>query len=158
MSLERLENGFDSIAIRVWLSYNRKDTLQVFTIKRQNNLWIGYFSQGAYEFSEHHDSIRYVGKIGIAVKPMLDWRIFVDSLIRFNILKLTDYRKITSMNDYPLDGGNSVTFEISTKSLYRIYTYEMPGHFAAKHKEAADVVRILNLIQGQFKIKFLGNF
>jgi hypothetical protein len=158
LQLARLENGFDSLQIRVWLTYSKKDTLQVITIKKQNKRWSGYYCQVTFSFNEHRDSILYYKNCGFSIKPILDWQVLVDTFIKHNILTLPDCRKIMSTNEFPFDGGNSVLFEISTANQYRIYMYEIPSHFKKKYKEAENVDEILTLLSKQFAIKYLGNF
>ncbi len=158
LKLPRLENGFDSMAIRVWFSYSRKDTVQVITIKNQGGEWSGKFNQGAYVFNQSQDSIHYTEKKEWTLNPDIGWRPLVDSIIEQGVLTLPDSRKIMSINDFPLDGGNSVTIEISTARLYRLYFYEMPNYFMQKYKEADKMENILNILSEHLSIKYLGKF
>jgi hypothetical protein len=157
LKLDTLENGFDSLQIRIWLTYKRKDTFQVISLKHCNNSWYGNYCLAAFFPNEHRDSVLYYSKIKRSLQPKIRWQALIDSLVGFNILTLPD---CTKLKDYPFpfEGGNSLTFEISTESQYRLYMYQLPSTFKDTFKEAANVDDILKLLSYEFDIKYLGRF
>jgi hypothetical protein len=157
LQLDTLEYGYDSIQIRLWVTYAIKDTFQIVSIKRHKNQWSGVYCETALHYSMEHDSILYYTKWEKPLYPKTGWQPFVDSLIKLNILILPDCTKIKGY-DFPFDGGNSVTFEISTVGQYRLYMYQLPGLNKNHFKEAANVDNILKLVSYEFGIRYLGTF
>jgi len=156
LKLDTLENGYDSIQIRVWFTYARIDTFQILSLKKTDHKWSAYYCKTGFQINPGGDSILSYSKDDHEIFPKSGWQTVMDSIFNFNILTLPDCRKIKGY-DFPFDGGNSVTFEISTEKKYRLYMYELPSK-NKEYKEAANVDSILRLLSEEFHIKYLGNY
>jgi hypothetical protein len=157
LKLDTLENGYDSIQIRLWVTYTRKDTFQIFSIKNFHNKWSSEYCEAVLHYSQDHDSLLYYSKTEKHLYPKSDWQPVIDSLLKLNILTLPDCTKIKAY-DFPFDGGNSVTIEISTIKQYRLYMYQLRSYYRNKYKEAENVDDILKLLSNEFGIKYLDKF
>ena len=158
LGLDNLEQGYDSLELRIWLSYKGKDTFQVLTIKENNHQWFGYFCQASYVLNPDGDSLSHYTQIVFQPKPRADWGEIVDSLVKLQIMTLPDMLKVMSINDLPFEGGNSVLIEVADAHQYRIYAYELPSRYKDSVKNAADVDKILNFLRERLGIKYLGSF
>src|ERR1700689_5364554 len=79
LGLDNLENGYDSLQIRLWFTY-RSDSEQVLIIRRKNAHWYGNFGFASFSLPPRGDSIsRYTIHY---FKPILrsDWSDIVDTL------------------------------------------------------------------------------
>ena len=159
LKLDTLENGYDSIQIRIWATYARKDSEQVISIKRHNHQWSASYCLAAEFLSPQTDSLRCFPIKTQALYPKSNWQEVLDSLISFDILLLPNCTKVKGyMQSIPFDGGNAVTIEVSTVNLYRMYMYALPSSNKDEFKEAASVDAILNLLSYEFGVKYLGKF
>jgi hypothetical protein len=158
LGLDNLEDGYDSLQIRISFDYNSTDTFQVLNIKRNNGHWNGYLCVATYLLNKTHDTVlRYV-PIAFIPERRNNWGEIVDSLISFHIMNLPDQRKIISINEFPFDGANAVESEVADAHQYRIYSYEWPSKFRYKHKEAEDVYKIVNFLASRLGLHYLGSF
>ncbi|MDP4251942.1 MAG: hypothetical protein Q8918_17720 [Bacteroidota bacterium] len=154
--IDTLENGFDSMQIRIWFGYVRTDTIQILALKNSNHVWSSKYYEVLRHINRRRDSLLYYSFWEKALPERLDLGAIVDSLVKMNILTLPDCRKVPNY-DFPFDGGSSVVFEIATPNIYRLYYYQNPGTFN-NSKEAVDVNQILNLLAMNFNIKYLRKF
>ncbi len=65
-----LENGYDSLQIRIWFGYAFKDSGQLVTLTRSNNDWNAGWYDFAYLFSEDHKAITGVDEQVLWVQPI----------------------------------------------------------------------------------------
>jgi hypothetical protein len=161
LGLDDLENGYDSLQIRMWFTYPLKDSEQVLTIKRNNDHWYGNFCLASYGLTPMGDSIsRYTIHF---FKPILrrDWSAIVDTLIKFNIMTLQDERQVInldSINSHPKTTSGSVIIEIADQHKYKLYFYPMPVDYKEQLKEAADVCHMVEFLSARLGIQYLGRF
>lgn len=155
LRLDTLENGYDSMEIRIWMSMALSSQSQIVIIKNHKGNW----SATSILFTPVHndikqDSLLYYTKESVNLVPKSSWDSFIKKLKDHQILTLPDQDKLIGY-DHPHDGG-SVEFEISSKYVYRLYSYHAPGvnlHFP----EAKNVEAILDLIKQEFGVKLIYN-
>lgn len=151
MGLMTLENGFDSIQIRIWYGYAFMDSAQMVILKKVNSQWSAELYSFIYNSNKSGDSVLSIDKSMEIRSPNCGWDSFTKQLFKFNITVLPDDSKIE--NYFEVMDGDGVVVEISTKYTYRIYSYKEPILYQAKIKEAHDMVQILNLIESEFNFK-----
>jgi hypothetical protein len=154
--LPRLENGFDSLQIRISLSYIKNDTFQVITIRNHAHKWETQLNEAILTSDPRTDSLCYNERKQWQLHPDENWTLLIDSIFQLGLMTLPDRTKVMSVNELPLDGANNATFEIATKDLYRIYSYEAPSSFQTEYKEAASVAAILAMLSRHLSIRYLG--
>ena len=157
LQLDTLENGYDSLQIRIWTTYQRKDTFQIISLKRHNNQWAGEYCESSIHYSKQRDSVLKYDILKKALFPKIGWQSLLDSLLKQDIKTLPDCTKLTNYA-LPTDGANTVIIETSTIDRYRLYMYEVPTANAVSFPEAAKVDRMLKLISSQFDVKFMDDF
>jgi hypothetical protein len=164
LGLDDLENGYDSLQIRMWFTYPLKDSEQVLTIKRNNAHWYGSFCLASYALTPMGDSIsRYTIHF---FKPILrrDWGDIVDTLIKFNIINLQDERQVANLDSIDLlaipttPTSGSVIIEIADQHKYKLYFYPMPVNYKEQLKEAADVCHMVEFLSNRLGIEYLGTY
>jgi hypothetical protein len=161
LGLDNLEDGYDSLQIRMWFTYSLSDSEQVLTIKRNNAHWYGNFCLASYGLTPMGDSIsRYTIHF---FKPILrrDWGDIVDTLIKFNIMTLPDERQVISLdsiNSQSKPRSGSVIIEIADQYKYKLYFYVLPVDFKEQLKEAADVCHMVEFLSNRLGIKYLGRY
>ena len=160
LGLDNLENGYDSLQIRLWFTY-RSDSEQVLIIRRNNAHWYGNIGFASYSLTPMGDSIsRYTIHY---FKPILrsDWSDIVDTLIKLNIMNLQDEEEVPgldSMRSLSRGGNGSVIIEIADRHKYKLYFYGSPVDFKEQFKEAADVCHIVEFLSARLGIVYLGRY
>ena len=161
LGLDDLENGYDSLQIRMWFTYPMSDSEQVLSIKRNNGHWYGNFCLASYRLTQKGDSIsRYTIHF---FKPILrsDWSEIVDSLVKFNIMTMRDEEEVIGLdtiNSKSNRGCGSVIVEIASRYKYKLYFYAAPVNFKEQFKEAADVCHSVEFLSSRLGIQYLGLF
>lgn len=154
LGLNSLENGFDSLQIRIWYGYGTNDTAQLVVFKKINTIWSGDFYTFIYILNEKGDSILSIDKKIQHKIPQTGWDSFIRKIIVLNILTLPDFHSIPGYME-STDGG-TIIVEVGSQKKYRIYSYQLPSIHQNEFKEARDIVQILDLIDSEFQFKRLG--
>jgi len=157
LKLDTLENGYDSIQLRLWLTPSRSDEFQVFCLKRKNHIWSSVCYDVSAFFNKNRDSILFYKKEAHQLAPKSSWETIFKKLVKLNVLTLPDFRKLKKYPK-PFDGGNSITIEIATIKWYKIYMFQEPNYNKKKFKEAQDLDNILKLISYEFNLQLIDKF
>ena len=106
--LDTIENGFDSLQIRIWYHYPKFRTPKhVFILKKQNNTWTTML----YSFDK--DSL-------MIINPKSNLNKVIHNILKNKIMTLPNMDDIKGLEDGYAD-GESYTIEISDKNHYRLY-------------------------------------
>ncbi|HLK28670.1 MAG TPA: hypothetical protein VKT28_08815 [Puia sp.] len=151
LGLKTLENGFDSLQIRIWYSYAFSDSFQLVIIKRTENEWMCNLLSGKYNFETESNQIKSIEKTIHSKTPISGWNNFVVKLIKLNITTLPDENRISNYPEFA--DGDNIVVEISTKNNYRIYSYTEPEKTQNEIQEAKNLEAILFLIEREFDFK-----
>ena len=160
LGLDNLENGYNSLQIRIWFTY-RSDSEQVLIIKRNNAQWSGSCCFASYALTLRGDSIsRYTIHF---FKPILrsDWSGIVDTLLKYNIMTLPDQEEVSGLdtiNSQSKGGSGSVIIEIAERHKYKIYFYGASVDFKEKSRETADIRHIAEFLSNTVGIGYLSSF
>jgi hypothetical protein len=155
MGLPHLENGFDSLCIRIWYGYSTKvDTIQIVTLKYSYRKWSAQFSLASFRLNNNADSVLSITQHTQVGSPESGGKKFANQLVELRISTLPDMRDIPGYTDMT-GGGNSVTLEIATKRLYRIYSYTSPSIAQGTIWQAKNIERLMSLVRREFHFKQL---
>lgn len=160
LGLYSIENGFDSIQIRIWYQYSLSINRQLVVLKCQNSKWTGeFYDYKVFDLSYHNNTTNLNGYESVdsihfnvvEKNPIWGWDDFINKLFKLEVLSIKDYSLIEG---YELGtDGNGVFIEIATKNFYKIYTYPTPIVYKRKITEAGLIEEILSLIQTNFSFK-----
>lgn len=146
LKLDRLENGFDSLQIRLWYSYSFKDTAQLIVIKKHDYKWKAELITFIY-YIESDDKNLLRGEIinRISNKPKSDWNSFTKHLLDKGIMAIPDMHKLP---DYPLIAdGDGVAVEVADRKKYRYYSYQEPETVRKDIIQANRIEEIIEFIE-----------
>lgn len=153
LGLNTLENGFDSIQIRIWYGYAFIDTSQLVILTNSNQEWVAELMTFQY-YTENRNDSRIDANINVIKKePSSGWSNFTEKLFSLNITELPDFSKVKNYQD--LMDGDDVIIEVSTVNSYRIFSYKEPGYFKETVPEAKLMETILELVEYEFKFQRL---
>lgn len=153
LGLNTLENGFDSIQIRLWYGYAFKDSSQLVVLENSNGKWEAKLFTLVYYLNENGDKLDSISKDIITREPKSGWQNFINKVIKLDLTTLPDKSKI---KDYPdFSDGDDVIIEAATKKSYRIYSYKEPNQVQLKIKEAKNMEQILEFIENEFSFNRL---
>ncbi|MGB3005452.1 MAG: hypothetical protein WBC06_03010 [Chitinophagaceae bacterium] len=152
LSLELLENGFDSQQIRIWFSPVFIDSIKLVSIINTHGKWIGYISNYKIHCNMNRESIDSISGIKSQRDPKSGWQRFFIDLISLDFMTLPDVDRINQQT-FAFDVGG-VAVEISTKSMYRFYHYLTPSIYPESLIQAKKMERILKLVEHEFDFKW----
>jgi hypothetical protein len=146
LNLGNIDNGVDSIEIRIWYGY-QIDTAQMVRITNNHHKWSG--SLFTYSFTEKNDVIKSV----VYKQPLIGWNIFISELVHMGLFTLPDADEI---EDYVFaTDASRILVEIAGKNMYRLYTYDEPRLQKSTVVQAKQIEKILAFIEKQFQFKML---
>jgi hypothetical protein len=151
LGLSSIENGFDSLQIRLWYGYAFNDSSQLAVLTNSKGKWSGQFFTLVYHLSELGDSIKSITQKAEFREPKSGWTELKQKLLQLKVLSLPDYHTIPEYDQ--VADGDAVIVEVSSKKVYRIYSYQEPRMFQNKFWQAANMERILELIEKEFGFK-----
>ncbi len=155
LNLDSLELGFDSMQIRIWFSFAKHDSSQIFIIKNRNNKWsaesiiLKYLWDDTLLQTSLSDTITKVSYHNV------NWTRFLNELFQLKITSLPDMDKINGYKDIGGIDGSGCCVEIATKSSYRFYGYWFPGRFKDQYWQADNMIKIIELLEREFSFKLL---
>ena len=153
MGLTLIEDGFDSLQVRIWYAYAFKDKAQVVIFKRTDRKWIAELITFKYNFNEKGDSVTSIKQDIKYGNPVSGWNDFTNEISTLGITSLPDKSHIESYPDFA--DGDDIIIEVATKKYYRIYSYKEPNKVQFKIQEAKQIEQILKLIEREFDFKRL---
>jgi len=135
LGLSDLQKGVDSIEIRIWFFYAKRDRSfgKLHIYKFEEN-WNGKASYGSSNLVE--------------ILPKSGWEKFTSKLFKEDILNLQNHYSIKGLKTMIKD-GDTYCVEIGDRSSYRFYSYHSPELFK-KYKDARHMSKILKLIRREF--------
>ncbi len=150
VELKFIENGFDSIYIRLWYIYNYGPTYQVIDFRKTEGKWFAEFC--SLKHTKINDSI-IIKKMDNEKKvPKSGWASFIKNILALGITNLPV--DIDDPDYTPSTDGDFVVVEIATAYKYRVYSYSSPMEFPSI-KETKNIEDIMELIEEEFGIERL---
>jgi hypothetical protein len=153
LNLINLENGYDSLEIRIWLGHSLALKRNVVIISRRHNKWSGEL----VTFTVGHDEKsgeELVEKKQIKnVTPNSGWESLVTKLFSLKITTLPDETNLTGYNGCGAD-GLPYYFEVATMNKYRFFTYCNVEDNTQNFPEARYVHGTGRLLEQELNFKF----
>lgn len=147
--LDSLNNGFDSIQIKIWYGcvlYHER----LIVLSLVSNKWRAELCQR--QFSGKYPDFSMSRKVN-NVKPKSGWDSVITGLFNLKILTLPDLDKIDGFVEESVTDGCYVSIEIATKKIYREYGYSNPDLYVRQHWQAKNIVDIARFLNTEFRIK-----
>ncbi|MBO9204663.1 MULTISPECIES: hypothetical protein [Niastella] len=144
LNLNPVEVGFDSLQIRVWFDHSMALRKHLVIIEKQNHDWSGrlYEMNVGYVDTLNYNIIQHYEKKN--VKPASGWPPFINDLSQLKIRELSDSSR---------GGADGITYcvEILTPGKYTYYDFYEPENNKDKDWQAANMVKIIALLEREFK-------
>jgi hypothetical protein len=153
LKIDTLENGFDSIQIRIWYGYAFKDTAQLVIVKNRNDKWSADLYTLLPSFNKNRNAIESINSLVLIKEPKSGWIKFMKELFDLQIMTLPDMDKIAP--NIVIADGDGVVVEVSTKNQYRFYHYLEPSSIQDKLPQAKRMENILQHIEKELDFKRL---
>jgi hypothetical protein len=151
LKIDSLENGFDSLQIRIWYDYSLITLRKLLIVKQTNSAW----SARAYTMTVDWNAYKLTEKVKIKkeekLSPKNGWDSFSKRIMDLQITTLPNMVDIPGLKDHWLD-GMTYNVEVATKTQYRFYRYHLPDKFQDKYWQAKNMVDILKLVEAEFGI------
>jgi len=143
-----VEEGFDSLQIRIWFDYSLGKKKHLIIIERQNKEWngrlyemsVGYVDTLNYNIIEHYDKKN--------IEPISGWQKFISNLYQLKIRELSDTSQTGT-------DGTTYCVEILTLDTYTYYNFWEPEHTKDTKWQSENMVNIIALLEPEFKFNSL---
>ncbi len=149
LKLPSLEDGFDSLQIRIFFDYSLAIKKHLFVIKRTDKKWQGrlyeitvdYIDTLDYDIVERYNSNE--------IEPKLGWQHFIDELSKLK------FRDIVDTLSHGTD-GTSICIETATNDSYTYYDYWEPAYTKDTNTHSFNMYKIIELLKREFEFQPLG--
>lgn len=136
LGISSLENGVDSLEIRLWAVYAYNDTSQIITIRKEKSSWKSEL------LTLHYLSDQNVNKSIKSIVPKSGWSQLIDTLMHLSIMTLPSHESVPEAYfDADVD---YLIVQTATKNSYRFYSYPWP---APQHRGVKEVEKIKSILQ-----------
>jgi hypothetical protein len=155
LQLNTLQNGFDSLQIRIWFHSGMASKNKMIMLKKSKKSWEGQLTSWVEDNGSENFSKFAIQNIAIEnISPKSGWNKYIFKLNKFNITTLPDPINIKGIE---IGGGDlkMTSFEIATQYKYRFYTYTEPDGYNKQFKELQDIENIINCTQEEFDLSNL---
>jgi hypothetical protein len=145
IGINSMEDGFDEMEIRIWFA-NSSLREQLIDLQKINTTWHANIYTLVYNY-DSNNALVSINKSIKQIKPKSGWNYFIDSLTKLKLLILPD---MSAIKGYQLGfDGRSVTVEVATPNLYRIYSYWEPGE-KSEFWQARNIEFISKFLEKEF--------
>jgi len=162
LKLSSLENGFDSIQIRIWYGCPQCKEDMFVILKNEDKSWSAQISKLKITSLDSNCpdfrfcySYYYKNKTQLK-KPRSGWKSFIDSLFNLKILSMEDQGWPPNFFPGHTDVGGMFV-ELATKNTYRQYKYIDPRTWKGSdpnYWKAENVIKIMRLLNKEFDIEY----
>jgi hypothetical protein len=144
LKLEPVEDGFDSLQIRIWFNHSMAKKKHLVIIERQTDEWkgrlyemnVGYVDTLNYNIVEHYNKKN--------IKPVSGWQQFISELYQYKIQELLG-------NSGGGADGMAYCVGILTAGSYVYYSFWDPEFTKDRNGQSANMVNIIALMEREFK-------
>jgi hypothetical protein len=155
LRLHSLQNGFDSIEIRVHY-YDFLDVSRLFILSLDKDEW--QFEVRELEF--HNGPSTLLGEFDsvsgrkIKVRPKSGTGRFIDKLFKLHLFSMRDitlfpgYTEEESSTD-----GVAITIEIATRKMYKCYYYDDPEDYFFSYWQARNALMLIKFLKDEFNFR-----
>lgn len=159
--LDSLNNGFDSIQIRIWYGCALDGLFNLVILKLASGTWNAqvrelkpYYSDQYYSKEDKYwkTKLDSVSQKITHLVPKSGWSYLITELFNRKILSLPDQDDVEGFVEESATDGCGVSVEIGTKKVYRYYGYSNPDLHAKKNWQPKNILDILRLLNSEFRI------
>jgi hypothetical protein len=154
LTLDFIENGFDSLQLRVWLGHSMAVKRNVVILKQVNRQWFGQLVTYSYGHDNKNGQEFISSKNVKQVNPKSGWPAFIKTLTTLQIPTLPNGQDISGYNSCGGMDGIDYFFEIATREKYRFYYYCNPNENINQFWQVKNVVEFSNLLEKEFDFTF----
>lgn len=157
LMLNRLENGSDTLELRLWANVEVLSGGQIFIIKKINRQWTCLHyeyitkqkcesSMNWFDYAKDFSIDTFLVK---KLQPKTNWKNLYFSLEKENIFNLPNQSEIKGWENMISD-GNTFKVEFATNDYYKFYSYNCPDVYENKFIECKQMSNILNVFNKEF--------
>lgn len=150
LKLEPLQNGFDSLQIRIWVDCRNKAS-SLIILERKKDQWDAIFYSFKISYKEKLD-VELYDFSSESKSPKSGWVRFSENLMKTGIIDLPDHMKFSPKYNIPND-ANRVLVEIGLLRKYRLYEYPELGLNSNIAEGPEKLQQALKLIESEFNYK-----
>lgn len=150
LSLDNLEDGFDSLQVRIWLSPKNSDSVLLILVKNSMSSVMASFSKHKIFFEKSRTSIDSIVSSSEDIHPKSGSRAFLENLVKLDICTLPDMQKTALNGEYTDVGG--IAIEVSGEHFYRFYRYIDPFAIDGGPKEIDKLRDIISYVEKEFPL------
>lgn len=146
---ETLENGFDSLAIRITYEATIEPIGQVVELTKAKSTWNAQLFLIHYALTgPNKDSVIVVKKEVRTALPKSGWDTFINKLFNLQILTMKIDPRLSDSD--VMGSGSGFVFQVATKNRYRYYFYYPIGINKDEFWQARKLDSALELIEKEF--------
>jgi hypothetical protein len=145
LKLDNIEDGYDSLQIRIWYDYALLENQDLVVIKCSNGKWEGIYDEMIVKWDATYVTDSVISDKIKPYTPKIGWDNFIRELMKLKIITLPNIDYIPGLID-DWDDGVTYIIEVASKTQYRFYSYHLPEKFENKFWQARNMVNILDLI------------
>ena len=149
LNIDSLQNGYDSLQIRIWYDYSLINLRKLLILKRTNSIWTATANSMTVEWNAFNLTETVKTQKIKTLTPKNGWNNFLSKIFGLQVQTLPNMNDIPGLSDGWTDGV-SFNVEVATKKSYRFYGYHLPDKFQDKYWQAKNMVDILKLIETEF--------
>ncbi|HRH51369.1 MAG TPA: hypothetical protein PLP23_21630 [Panacibacter sp.] len=154
LGLDFIENGFDSLQVRIWLGHSMAVKRNVVVLKQVNGQWFGQIITYSYEHN-NKDGKQFISDKEIKeVSPKSGWTNFIKALMDLQMLTLPNGQNINGYNSCGGEDGIDYFFETASPEQYRFYYYCNPNENVNQFWQVKNVVEFSNLLEKEFDFTY----
>lgn len=152
LGIKNLEQGTDSICIRVHYSVSLLSTSVMLELKNTGGKWIAEVSKIKSHFNSVEERVDSFSRVMRVDYPRSGWIKLINQLFELNILSLDDDSVIPRDLVSAVNDGDGIEFEIATNNTYRNYAYSNPDFQPKEIWQVRNVIRIKELLWTEFRL------
>lgn len=153
LRLDSIENGFDSLQIRIWLGHSMAIRKNIVILKKINGKWSAQLV--TYSEGQKGKTLQlFIEKKTIkSVHPLSGWDVIIKKINALEILTLPNDGDLKDYNGCGMD-GIAYYFETSTKRQYRFFYYCNPEDNVGRFREAKNVLEFASVLENEFDFTY----
>lgn len=158
LGLDSLQNGSDSLQIRIWYDYSTDRTRKLFVINKTNSIWTAslYTMTVIDRIGTDLKELNSPEKIRLEktenLQPKNGWDRFINKILSLQIISLPDMYSIPGMK-VGMEDGVTYSIEVAMRHKYRFYSYSNPDEIKGKYWQAKNMVDIIDLLETELEVR-----
>jgi len=152
IGLENLENGTDSVCIRMFYSRALLSEFLMLELKNTEGKWIAEVSKIKAYFNSEKEIIDSFSRQVEPEYPKSGWVMLISQLFSQKVLSLDDQKIIPRNLVTAMADGEGIDFEIATHNTYRAYGYANPAFQPKAIWQVNNVNSIKDILWTEFSL------